>query len=109
MERFKRKIQGPSNPSSCLLCGTSYWSCLLYTSRVVVYNRKGHNVAGAEFDNTVNASDKPFSYQGVQVVPVTTIDAVSYTHLGWGEGALRRKVVLVGKFSETFAYVNLRR
>lgn len=26
-------------------------------------------------DNTVNASDKPFSYQGVQVVPVTTIDA----------------------------------
>lgn len=44
-------------------------------NRVVVYNRKGHNVAGAEFDNTVNASDKPFSYQGVQVVPVTTIDA----------------------------------
>ena len=26
-----------------------------------------------------------------------------------GEGALRRKVVLVGKFSETFAYVNLQR
>ena len=29
--------------------------------------------------------------------------------MGWGEGALRRKVVLVGKFSETFAYVNLQR
>ena len=29
--------------------------------------------------------------------------------VGWGEGALRRKVVLVGKFSETFAYVNLQR
>lgn len=47
-------------------------------NRVVVYNRKGHNVAGAEFDNTVNASDKPFSYQGVQVVPVTTIDAKAW-------------------------------
>lgn len=44
-------------------------------NRVVVYNRKGHNVAGAEFDDTVNASDKPFSYQGVHVVPVTTFDA----------------------------------
>ena len=43
-------------------------------NRVVVYNRKGHNVAGAEFDDTVNASDKPFSYQGVHVVPVTTFD-----------------------------------
>ena len=32
-------------------------------------------VAGAEFDDTVNASDKPFSYQGVHVVPVTTFDA----------------------------------
>lgn len=44
-------------------------------NRVIAYNRKGHNVAGAEFDDTVNASDKPFSYQGVHVVPVTTIDA----------------------------------
>lgn len=38
-------------------------------NRVVVYNRKGHNVAGAEFDDTVNASDKPFSYQGVHAFP----------------------------------------
>ena len=44
-------------------------------NQVVVYNRKGHNVAGAEFDDVVNASDKPFSYQGVHVVPVTTFDA----------------------------------
>ena len=33
--------------------------------QVVVYNRKGHNVA----------SDKPYMYRGVKVIPVTTIDA----------------------------------
>ena len=30
-------------------------------NHVIVYNRKGHNVAGAEFDSTENASNKPFS------------------------------------------------
>ena len=44
-------------------------------NRVIAYNRKGHNVAGAEFDSDINALDKPFTYQGVHVVPVTTIDA----------------------------------
>lgn len=44
-------------------------------NRVVAYNRKGHNVAGAEFDDTVNTSNEPFSYRGVRVIPVTTIDA----------------------------------
>lgn len=44
-------------------------------NRVIAYNRKGHNVAGAEFDSDINASDKPFTYQGVHVVPVTTLDA----------------------------------
>lgn len=43
-------------------------------NHVIVYNRKGHNVAGAEFDSTENASNKPFFYQGVHVIPVTTVD-----------------------------------
>lgn len=43
--------------------------------RVVAYNRRGHNVAGEEFDNQSNESDKPYTYKGVRVVPVTTIDA----------------------------------
>lgn len=43
--------------------------------KVVAYNRKGHNVAGEEFDNESNASDRPYVYKGVRVVPVTTIDA----------------------------------
>lgn len=43
--------------------------------QVVVYNRKGHNVAGEEFDNQSNESDKPYVYKGVKVIPVTTIDA----------------------------------
>lgn len=43
--------------------------------QVVVYNRKGHNVAGEEFDNQSSTSDKPFMYRGVKVIPVTTIDA----------------------------------
>lgn len=42
--------------------------------QVVAYNRKGHNVAGAEFDNESNNTDQPFTYKGVKVVPVTTID-----------------------------------
>ena len=44
-------------------------------NRVVAYNRKGHNVAGAEFDDTVNTSNEPFSYRGVRVIPVITVDA----------------------------------
>ena len=43
--------------------------------QVVAYSRKGHNVAGAEFDNESNISDAPYLYKGVQVVPVTTIEA----------------------------------
>lgn len=43
--------------------------------QVVVYNRKGHNVAGSEFDSESNNADKPFTYKGMKVVPVTTIDA----------------------------------
>ncbi|KAA8822420.1 glycosyltransferase [Bifidobacterium reuteri] len=43
--------------------------------QVVAYNRRGHNVAGEEFDSHANVSDKPYVYQGVHVVPVTTIDA----------------------------------
>lgn len=43
-------------------------------NHVVAYNRKGHNVAGAEFDSAENASNKPVFYQGVHVIPVTTVD-----------------------------------
>lgn len=43
--------------------------------QVVVYNRKGHNVAGAEFDNESNRENRPYTYKGVKVIPVTTIDA----------------------------------
>ncbi len=43
--------------------------------QVVVYNRKGHNVAGEELDNQSSTSDKPYMYRGVKVIPVTTIDA----------------------------------
>ena len=43
--------------------------------QVVVYNRKGHNVAGEEVDNQSSTSDKPYMYRGVKVIPVTTIDA----------------------------------
>lgn len=43
--------------------------------QVVVYNRKGHNVAREEFDNQSSTSDKPYMYRGVKVIPVTTIDA----------------------------------
>ncbi|MBT1177142.1 glycosyltransferase family 4 protein [Bifidobacterium callimiconis] len=42
--------------------------------QVVAYNRKGHNVAGAEFDNETNATDKPFTYKGVHVIPVPTFE-----------------------------------
>lgn len=41
---------------------------------VVAYNRKGHNVAGAEFDSSISASNKPFVWRGIRVVPVTTLD-----------------------------------
>lgn len=40
---------------------------------VVAYNRKGHNVAGAEFDNEAN-DNKPYTYKGVQVIPVHTFN-----------------------------------
>lgn len=44
-------------------------------NQVIAYNRKGHNVAGAEFDGDADTMGRPFSYQGVHVIPVTTIDA----------------------------------
>lgn len=37
--------------------------------QVVVYNRKGHNVAGEEFDNQSSTSDKPYMYRGVRSFP----------------------------------------
>ena len=43
-------------------------------NNVVAYNRKGHNVAGAEFDSSISASNKPFVWRGIHVVPVTTLD-----------------------------------
>ena len=42
---------------------------------VIAYNRKGHNVAGAEFDGNVHSANKPFVYNGVRVVPVPTFEA----------------------------------
>ncbi|OZG68542.1 glycosyltransferase family 4 protein [Bifidobacterium eulemuris] len=42
--------------------------------QVVVYNRRGHNVAGAQYDNSANRDDTPYVYKGVKVIPVTTID-----------------------------------
>lgn len=44
-------------------------------NHVIAYNRKGHNVAGIEFDDTVNAANESFFHNGVHVIPVTTIDA----------------------------------
>lgn len=44
-------------------------------NQVIAYSRKGHNVAGAEFDGDVDTMGRPFFYQGVHVIPVTTIDA----------------------------------
>lgn len=43
--------------------------------KVIAYNRKGHNVAGAEFDGSVHSANKPFVYNGVHVVPVPTFEA----------------------------------
>lgn len=43
--------------------------------KVVAYNRRGHNVAGEQYDGDANRSGKPFWYRGVRVVPVTTVDA----------------------------------
>ena len=43
--------------------------------KVIAYNRKGHNVAGAEFDGNVHSAIRPFVYNGVRVVPVPTFEA----------------------------------
>ena len=43
--------------------------------KVIAYNRKGHNVAGAEFDGNVHSANKSFVYNGVRVVPVPTFEA----------------------------------
>lgn len=43
-------------------------------NQVVAYNRKGHNVAGEQFDGDANR-DEPFVYRGVRVVPVATVEA----------------------------------
>lgn len=46
--------------------------------KVIAYNRKGHNVAGAEFDGNVHSANKPFVYNGVRVVPVPTFEAKGF-------------------------------
>ena len=43
--------------------------------QVVAYSRRGHNVAGSEFDNDSSASDVPYWYEGVRVVSVPTLEA----------------------------------
>lgn len=42
--------------------------------QVIAYNRSGHNVAGSEFDGVANGHGKRFSYHGVNVVSVPTIE-----------------------------------
>ena len=42
--------------------------------QVIAYNRSGHNVAGSEFDGVANGRGKRFSYHGVNVVSVPTIE-----------------------------------
>lgn len=42
--------------------------------QVIAYNRSGHNVAGTEFDGVANGHGKRFSYHGVNVVSVPTIE-----------------------------------
>ena len=42
--------------------------------QVIAYNRRGHNVAGSEFDGVANGHGKRFSYHGVNVVSVPTIE-----------------------------------
>lgn len=42
--------------------------------QVIAYNRSGHNVAGSEFDGVANGHGKRFSYHGVNVVSVSTIE-----------------------------------
>lgn len=42
--------------------------------QVIAYNRSGHNVAGSEFDGVANGHSKRFSYHGVNVVSVPTIE-----------------------------------
>lgn len=43
--------------------------------QVVAYSRRGHNVAGSEFDNDSSASDVPYWHEGVRVVSVPTLEA----------------------------------
>lgn len=42
--------------------------------QVIAYNRRGHNVAGSEFDGVANGHGKRFSYHGVNVASVPTIE-----------------------------------
>ena len=42
--------------------------------QVIAYNRSGHNVAGSEFDGVANGHGKRFSYHGVNVVSIPTIE-----------------------------------
>ena len=55
-------------------------------NQVTAYSRKGHNVAGAEFDDGVHDVDTPYDYKGVHVVPV-------YTFEGKGLAALSSSIV----------------
>lgn len=49
--------------------------------QVVAYNRSGHNVAGSEFDGVANGGNKRFSYHGVNVVSVPTIEGKGFAAL----------------------------
>lgn len=42
---------------------------------VIAYSRRGHNVAGKQYDRDRGFPKKPYMYKGVKVVPVKTIDA----------------------------------
>lgn len=43
--------------------------------QIVMYNRRGHSMAGEELDDQSSTSGKPYMYRGVKAIPVTTIDA----------------------------------
>lgn len=61
--------------------------------QVVAYNRSGHNVAGSEFDGVANGHGKRFSYHGVDVVSVPTIEGKGIAALSSSFFATLRAIV----------------
>lgn len=61
--------------------------------QVVAYNRSGHNVAGSEFDGVANGHGKRFSYHGVDVVSVPTIEGKGLAALSSSFFATLRAIV----------------